>query len=83
MSFYNTTLVNKGTNHVGQLFDTNGAMKPWSVLKSEFRLSKNSHFMSFSGHHITKKCQIYSLTKCSNKELYSLQVFLNDSRTKW
>ena len=83
-------------------------MKPWSTFKSEFRLSKNSHFywiqfnnaipkawkenlhkghkifydIIFSGHRITKKCQIYSLTKCTSKELYSLRVFLNDSRTK-
>ena len=27
-SFYNTTLANKVINHVGQLFDTNGVMKP-------------------------------------------------------
>ena len=43
-SFYNTTLADKGINHVGQLFDTNGAMKPWSVFKSKFSLSKTSHF---------------------------------------
>ena len=33
-SFYNTALVDKGVNHIGQLFDTNGAMKPWSVFKN-------------------------------------------------
>ena len=33
-SFYNTTLVDKGVNHIGQLSDTNGAMKPWSVFKN-------------------------------------------------
>ena len=27
-SFYNSTLADKGVNHAGQLFDTNGAMKP-------------------------------------------------------
>ena len=43
-SFYNSTLADKGINQEGQLFDTNGAMKPWSVFKSEFSLSKNSHF---------------------------------------
>ena len=43
-SFYNTTIADKGINHVRELFDTNGAMKPWFVFKSEFRLSKNSHF---------------------------------------
>ena len=43
-SFYNTTLTDKGINYVGQLFDTNGATKPWSVFQSEFSLNKNSHF---------------------------------------
>ena len=43
-SFYNTTLADKRINHVGQLFDTNGAMKPWSELKGEFSLIKNSYF---------------------------------------
>ena len=107
-SFYNTTLADKGINHVRQLFDTDGAMKLWSVLKSEFSSSTNSNFywiqlnnaipkawkenlykgdknfhdLTFSGHHIIKKCQVYSLTKCNSKELYSLQVCLNDSKTK-
>ena len=80
-SYCSTTLADKGINHVRQLFDTNGAMKPWSVFKSEFSLSKNSHFywiqlntaipkvwkenlykvdknfhdLTFSGHHIIKK----------------------------
>ena len=43
MSFYNTTLEDKRINHVGQLFDTNGAIT-WSVFKSEFSLSENSNF---------------------------------------
>ena len=43
-SFYNTTQAVKGINHVGQLFDTNGAMKPWSEFKREFSLGKNSYF---------------------------------------
>ena len=107
-SFYNTTLADKGINHVGQLFDTDGAMKPWSVFKSEFSLSKNSHFywiqlnnaipkawkenlykgdknfndFTFSRHHIVKKYQICSLSKCNSKELYSLQVSLNKTKTK-
>ena len=42
--FYNTTLADKRINHVGQLFDTNAAMKPWSELKGEFSLIKNSYF---------------------------------------
>ena len=33
--FYNTTLADKGINHVGQLFDTNGAMKTWSLSSKE------------------------------------------------
>ena len=43
-SFYNITLADKIINHVEQLFDTNGAMKPLSEFKREFSLSKNSHF---------------------------------------
>ena len=92
--FYKTTLAEKVINHVGQHFDTNGAMKPWFVIKSEFSFSKNSHFyqiqlnnvipkawkenlykedksfhdLTFSGHHIIKRYQIYSLTECNSKE---------------
>ena len=42
MSFYNTTggrkelRLDQGINHVGQFLDTNGAMKSWSLFKSEF-----------------------------------------------
>ena len=105
--FYNTTLADKRINHVGQLFDTNCAMKPWSVFESKFSLGKSSHFywiqsnndtlkareenlykgdknfngLTSSGHHI-KKYQIYALSKCYSKELYSLQISLNDSKTK-
>ena len=43
-SFYNTTLADKEINHVEQLFDANGAIKPWSKFKREFSLNKNSHF---------------------------------------
>ena len=32
-------------NHAGQIFDTNGAMKPWSVFKSEFSLSFLQSFL--------------------------------------
>ena len=106
---YNITLPDKRNNHVGQLFDTNGAMKPRLVFKSEFSLSKNSHFywiqiimpfqklgkkifingtkitllpnylhyLTFSRRHINKKYQIYFLSKCNSKELYSL----NDTKT--
>ena len=40
-SFHDTTLADKGINHVGQLFDTNDAMKLWCVFKNELSLSKN------------------------------------------
>ena len=106
-SFYNTTLGDKGINHVGQLFDANGVMKLWSEFKGDFILSKNSNFywiqlnndipkvwkenlykrdqyfldLTFSGHHIIKKYQIYSLSKCNSKELYSLRVCQNTSET--
>ena len=42
MSFYNTTggrkelRLDEGINHVGQFLHTNGAMKSWSLFKSEF-----------------------------------------------
>ena len=106
--FYNIALADKGINHVGQLFHNNDAMKPWSVFKSEYSLSENSHFywielndaipkawkqnpykgdknfhnLTFSGHRIIKKYQIYSLTKCNSKELHTPHVSLNDSKTK-
>ena len=81
-------------------------MKTWSVFKSEFSLSKNSHyywiqldnaipkawkenlhkgdknFHALTFSHIIKKYQIYSLSKCNSKELYSLQVSLNETKTK-
>ena len=102
--FYNTALGDKGINHVRQLFDTTGAMKPWFESNKEFSLSKICHFywiksnnaipkawerhkgddnfhdLIFSRHHI-KKYQIYNLSKCNSKELYSPQVSLNDSKT--
>ena len=106
-SFCNTSLADTEINHVGQLFDISGAMKPWSEFKREVSLSKNSHFywiqlnnairnpwkenlyerdknfhdFTFSRHHITKKYHIYSLSKWISKELYSIQVSLNDSKT--
>ena len=98
ISFCSTTIGDKRINNKRQLFDTNGAMKPWSVFKSEFIWSENSHFYWIElnnvipkvwkenlykgdeGHHIIKKFQIYSLSKCNSKELYSLQVFLNGSK---
>ena len=78
------------------------------MFKSEFNLSKNSHFywiqlnntipkaweknlykgeknlhdLTFSEHHIIKRYQSYSLSKCNSNELYSLQVSLNETKTK-
>ena len=43
-SFVNTTLSDKEINHIGQLFDTNGKIKPWSEFKRKSSLSKNSRF---------------------------------------
>ena len=37
---------------------------------------KNFHDLTFSGHNI------FSLSKCNSKELHSLQVSLNDAKTK-
>ena len=51
--------------------------------KKLYKGDKNFHHFSFSGHHIIKKYQIYSLSKCNSKELYSLQVSLNDTKIKW
>ena len=107
-SFYNTTLADKGIIHVGHLFDTNGAMKPWSVFKSKSSLIISNHFywiqlnkaiqkgwkenlckedknwrdLTLSGHHIIKKYQIYSLTKCNSRDSCSLKVSLNETKTK-
>ena len=39
-SFYNTALADKAINHVGQLFNTNSVMRPWSVFKNESSWSK-------------------------------------------
>ena len=33
-------------------------------------------------HHLIKRNQIYSLDKCSSKELYCLQISLNNSKTR-
>ena len=104
---YNTTLANQGINQIGQLLDTNGAMKPWSVFKSKFKYKAvisigSNKIMPFQNFRMKifiketkifmtlpladtislKKYQIYSLSKCSSKELYSLQVSLNDTKTE-
>ena len=46
------------------------------------KLGKSLHELTFSGHHIIKKYQIYSLSKCNSKEVYSLKVSLNETKTK-
>ena len=43
--------------------------------------TKISMTFTFSGYHIIKKYQIYSLSKCDSKELSSLQVSLNKTKT--
>ena len=53
--------------------------KPWK--ESLYKGDENFHDLTFSGHHIIKKYQIYSLNKCNSKLLYSLQVPVNDSKT--
>ena len=54
-SFYNTTLADKGINQVGQLFDTNGAIKPWSEFKRGFSLRKNNHFYWIQLNNVISK----------------------------
>ena len=58
----------------------NAIPKAWK--ENLYKGEKNFHDLTFSGHHIIKRSQICSLCKCSSKELYSLQVSLNDSKTK-
>ena len=54
--------------------------KAWK--ENLYKGDKNFHDLTFSGHHIIKKNQIYSLSKCNNKVLDSLQVFLIDSKIR-
>ena len=51
------------------------------MLGKEIKGDKHFYDLTFSGHHIIKKYQIYSLSKCNSKELYSLQVSLNNTKT--
>ena len=57
----------------------NAIPKAWK--ENIYKVDENCHDLTFSGHHILKKYQIYSLSKFNSKELYSLQVSLNDSET--
>ena len=41
-----------------------------------------SDALSVYDHHLIKKNQIYSLEKCKSKELYCLQIYLNNSKTR-
>ena len=54
----------------------NANPKAWK--ENIYKGDKNFHDPAFSGHH--NKHQIYSLSKCNNKDLYSLQAFLNESQ---
>ena len=58
----------------------NAIPKAWKV--NLHKGDKNFHELTFSGHHIIKKYQIYSLSKCNSKELHSLQISLNETKTK-
>ena len=73
-SFYNTTLTDKGINHVGQLFDTNGAMKLRSVFKKEFSLSKNSHFYCTQLTNAIPRASKENLCKGEKKTLMILPL---------
>ena len=54
--------------------------KSW---KEELRGSNRiSDALSVYKHQLIKKNQIYSLDKCSSKELYCLQISLNNSKTR-
>ena len=54
----------------------NANPKAWK--ENIYKGDKNFRDPAFSGHH--NKHQIYSLSKCNNKDLYSLQAFLNESQ---
>ena len=53
--------------------------KAWK--ENFYKGDEDFHDLTFSGYHIIKKYQIYSLSKCKSNELYSLQVSLNESKT--
>ena len=58
----------------------NAIPKSWK--ENLYKGDKKIHDLTFTRHHIIKMYQIYSLTKCNSKELYSPQASLNDSKTK-
>ena len=58
----------------------NALPKSW---KEELRRSNRiSDALSVYDHHLIKSNQIYCLNKGNNKELYCLQMFLNNSKTR-
>ena len=76
-SFYNTTIADRGINHVRELFDTNGAMKPWFVFKSEFRLSKNSHFYWIQLDNAIPKAWKENLYKGDKNFIFQYKILNN------
>ena len=58
----------------------NAIPKSW---EEELRRSNRiSDGLSVYDHHLIKRNQIYSLDKCNSKELYCLQISLNNSKTR-
>ena len=58
----------------------NAISKSW---KEELRRSNPiSYALSVYDHHLIKENQIYSLDKCNCKELYCLQISLNNPKTR-
>ena len=58
----------------------NAIPKSW---KEELRRSNRiSDALSVYDHHLIKSNQIYSLNQCNSKELYCLQISLNNSKTR-
>ena len=58
----------------------NAIPKSWN---EELRRSNHiSDALSVYEHHFIKRNQAYSLDKSSSKELYCLQIFLNNSKTR-
>ena len=57
----------------------NAIPKSW---KEELRRSNRSNALSMYDHQLIKKNQIYALHKCNSKELYCLQISLNNSKTR-
>ena len=58
----------------------NAIPKAWK--EHFYKGDKDFHDLTFSRHHIIKKYQIYSLSKCNSKTLYSLQASQNETKTK-